>query len=263
MNHGDSITLQNSSKAIASRFTTLADSDTNFGPKLARTMRLLGDAQVAVYLVDVKGLPTMGMTAADQVTGEYSTPAQEVMASRNQQVVENSFARDYMNNLAEATGGHAFTGSNDLSWAIDKSMEDGSHYYTLAYVPTNGENDGLYRGIHVTMPDSALKLAYRRGYFATEEPETSSDESAKLLLAAMPPGMPPATAILMKAQVLPPDGSRKATQINYAVEPNSVQFKGTPDQAKHITLDFLAVAWNSEGRVALQRFRHTGCNPKA
>ena len=94
MNHGDSMTLQNSSKAIASRFSTLADSDTNFGPKLARTMRLLGDAQVAVYLVDVKGLPTMGMTAADQVTGEYSTPAQEVMASRNQQVVENSFARD-------------------------------------------------------------------------------------------------------------------------------------------------------------------------
>ncbi|HVO61715.1 MAG TPA: VWA domain-containing protein [Terriglobales bacterium] len=250
MNHGDSMTLQNSSKAIASRFTTLADSDTNFGPKLARTMRLLGDAQVAVYLVDVKGLPTVGMTAADQVTGEYSTPAQEVIAGRNQQVTENWFARDNMNNLAEATGGRAFTGSNDLSWAIDKSMEDGAHYYTLAYVPTNNKNDGLYRGIEITTLESGLKLAYRRGYFATAEPETSKEDSARLLLAALQPGMPAATSIVMKVQVLPLDASGTTTQLNYAVDPKDVKFQEASDQAKHIMLDFMAVAWDGNGQVA-------------
>lgn len=240
--HSDGMTLQNLSQG-------LSDSGTNLGPKVARTMRLLADAQVAVYLVDVKGLPTVGLTAADLTDGVVDK-SQMVRDARNQQVMSNWYARDTMNNLAEATGGRAFTGSNDLSWGIDKSMEDGAHYYTLAYVPTNKKSDGLYRDIHVTTNDSSLKLAYRRGYFATEERATTSDESAKLLLAAMPPGMPPATSVLMKAQVLPPDASRKATQINYAVEPNSVQFKETPDQAKQITLDFLAVAWDSEGRVA-------------
>jgi hypothetical protein len=250
MSHGDSTTLQNSSKAIASRFTTLADSDTNFGPKLARTMRLLADAQVAMYLVDVKGLPTVGLTAADQVTGSHSIPTTEVISSRNDQVTENSFSRDYMNNLAEATGGRAFTGTNDLSWAIDKSMEDGAHYYTLAYVPTNSKDDGLYRSIQVTTLESGVKLAYRRGYFATAETATSSDESAKLLLAALQPGMPAATSIVMKAQVLPPDTSRRTIKLNYAVDPNDVKFQETAEQAKHIVLDFLAVAWDSDGKVA-------------
>ena len=250
MNHGDSMTLQNSSKAIASRFTTLADSNTNFGPKLARTIRLLADAQVAVYMVDVKGLPTVGLTAADQVTGSHSIPTTEVISSRNEQVTENWFARDNMNNLAEATGGRAFTGTNDLSWAIDKSMEDGSHYYTLAYVPTNHKDDGLYRSIQVTTPENGVKLAYRRGYFATAESATSSDESAKLLLAALQPGMPAATSVVIRAQVVAPDAARKTTQINYAVDPNNVKFQETPEQAKHIVLDFLAVAWDSDGKVA-------------
>ncbi len=250
MNHGDSMTLQNSSKAIASRFTTLADSDTNFGPKLARTMRLLEDAQVAVYLIDVKGLPTVGLTAADQVTGSHSISMTEVTSSRNDQVTENSFSRDNMNNLAEATGGRAFTGTNDLSWAINASMEEGAHYYTLAYVPSNTKNDGLYRKIKVNTQKSGLQLAYRRGYFATQDSTTSGDESAKLLMAALPPGMPPATAVLMEAHVLPPGASRLTTQINYAIEPNSVQFKETPDQGKHFTLDFMAIAWDSDGRVA-------------
>jgi len=227
----------------------MADSGSNFGPKLARTMRLLADSQVSVYLVDVKGLPTVGLTAADQADGVVDK-SQVVRDARNQQVISNSYSKDTMNNLAEATGGRAFTGTNDLSWAINAGMEEGAHYYTLAYIPTNKKSDGLYRDIHVTTNDSSLKLAYRRGYFATEERATTSDESAILLLAAMPPGMPPATSVLMKAQVLPPDASRQTTQINYAVEPNSVQFKETPDQARHITLDFMAVAWDSDGRVA-------------
>jgi VWFA-related protein len=250
MYHGDSMTLQNFSRSIAQSFTTLADSGTNFGPRLARTMRLLADAQVSAYLVDVKGLATVGLTAADQVAGGRDVATPEVINTRNEQVTGNWFGRDTMNNLAEATGGHAFTGTNDLSWAIDKSMEEGAHYYTLAYVPTDTKNDGLYRSIQVSTPMSGLQLAYRRGYFATEESETSNEEAARLIMAALRPGMPQATSILMKVQLLPPDGTRKTTQINYAVEPNDVKFQETPDQAKHIALDFMAIAWDDNGEVA-------------
>jgi hypothetical protein len=70
------------------------------------------------------------------------------------------------------------------------------------------------------------------------------------LLAALQPGMPAATSIVMKAQVLAPGASGKTTQINYAVDPNDVKFQETPDEAKHITLDFMAGAWDSDGKVA-------------
>jgi len=95
-----------------------------------------------------------------------------------------------------------------------------------------------------------LELTYRRGYFATDNLAPTGDEAAKLLNAALQPGMPPATAALMRAQVLEPDAARKTTRIAYAVETGDVQLVGTPDRFKHFTLDFMAIAWDSNGRVA-------------
>ena len=43
--------------------------------------------------------------------------------------------RSTMKQVAEQTGGEAFLGTNDLKRAMQRSMEDGSTYYTLAYTP--------------------------------------------------------------------------------------------------------------------------------
>ncbi len=40
-----------------------------------------------------------------------------------------------MKQIAEQTGGEAFVGTNDLKLAMQRSMDDGSTYYTLAYTP--------------------------------------------------------------------------------------------------------------------------------
>ena len=130
--HGDSMTLQNFSQSVSQSFSTMADSGSNLGPKLARTMRLLADSQVSVYLVDVQGLPTVGLTAADQAVGAGDNSTQVVRDSRSQQVTANWSSRDTINSLAEATGARTFTGTNDLSRANNASMEEGAHYYTLA-----------------------------------------------------------------------------------------------------------------------------------
>jgi hypothetical protein len=95
-----------------------------------------------------------------------------------------------------------------------------------------------------------VELTYRRGYFASDGAAPTGDEAAKVLAAALQPGMPPATSILMKVRVQPPDASHKTTRVDYAVESSDVQFVETPDHMKHFTLDFMAVAWDSEGRVA-------------
>ena len=218
--------------------------------EVARTASVLADCQIAIYPVDVKGLPTVGLTAQDAAQGAGDGTSTIVRDAHQDQTMGIWNSRDSMKNLASETGGRAFYGTNDLTTAIDESMEQGSHYYTLAYVPTNTKSDGLYRNIKVTTERSGLELAYRRGYFATEDSAPTGDEAAKLLVAALQPGMPPATSILMKVRVQPPDASHKTTRIDYAVQTDDVQIQETPDHFKHLTLDFMAVAWDNQGRVS-------------
>jgi VWFA-related protein len=220
------------------------------GRILEGASNVLADSQIAIYPVDIKGLATIGLTNADVAQGAGDMSSTIVRDARQEQLTNLWDSRGAMRNLATETGGRAFVGSNDLASAIDQSMKEGLHYYTLAYVPTNRKSDGLYRKIKVTSERHGLELAYRRGYFATQESETTSDESTKVLMTALTPGMPPATAVLMKARVLAPDTSREKTQINYAIQADSVQIREAPDQVKHMTLDFLAIARDSEGRIA-------------
>ena len=49
--------------------------------------------------------------------------------------------------------------------AMAKAIDEGSHYYALAYAPTNNKTDGRYRRIEVKLPNNAgYKISYRRGY---------------------------------------------------------------------------------------------------
>jgi hypothetical protein len=54
----------------------------------------------------------------------------------------------------------------------------------------------------------------------------------------------------MKVRVQPPDAAHKATRVDYVVETGDVQIQEFPDHVKRFTLDFMTVAWDSEGRVA-------------
>ena len=67
-----------------------------------------------------------------------------------------------MKNIAQQTGGEAFVNTNDLKRVINRSLEDGSTYYTLAYTPPK-EDEGGYHKVVVQVPNKSWKLAYRRG----------------------------------------------------------------------------------------------------
>ena len=74
--------------------------------------------------------------------------------------------RTTMKTIAEQTGGEAFVNTNDLRRVINRSLDDGSTYYTLAYTPPKDDAGGGYHRVVVKVPNKSLKLAYRRGYYS-------------------------------------------------------------------------------------------------
>ena len=68
-----------------------------------------------------------------------------------------------MEALAEDSGGKAFYDTNGLKEALARAIEYGSHYYTLAYMPTDKRMDGKYRRIQLKLSGGDYKVAYRRG----------------------------------------------------------------------------------------------------
>ena len=70
----------------------------------------------------------------------FMTPFTNEHAARSDKIMA-------MEQLAADTGGKAFYNTNDLNAAMMHAIENGSHYYTLVYTPTNKKMDGSYRRI--------------------------------------------------------------------------------------------------------------------
>ena len=78
--------------------------------------------------------------------------------------------------LAKATGGEAFLPKTlmEVVPLCERIARDIRHQYTLAYVPTNQRQDGLYRGIQVKAGATGggrLLVRTRPGYYAPLKPD--------------------------------------------------------------------------------------------
>ena len=211
-----------------------------FSSEVRETAALLAASQVAVYPVDVGGL-SLQRAVLDPSLGSASGSSLPLGENTDQ------FAMD---DLARETGGKSFYGSNALDDALLMGLRHGSDYYTLAYAPENHNWNGQYRKIEVKTGLKGAKLTFRRGYYANEEKGFTGDEAAKALATAMQPMSPASTMLLIKAQVLPPDGEHKTVRIDYAVNTEDISFTDVADQKKHAAVDFMSVARDADFKVA-------------
>jgi VWFA-related protein len=166
------------------------------------TVNLLTQAKVALYPISAQGIfndPTMNPDSGGLSIGDDSgkTPQQQD-AVRGANVAA-------MEQLAYDTGGQASHTTNDLSKAMTRAVQNGAHYYTLVYTPTNEKMDGKFRHIEIKLNQGKVQLDYRRGYYAdtqsTPAPTTASDPLTPLLAR----GLPSSTQIVYRVRVLPAD----------------------------------------------------------
>jgi VWFA-related protein len=244
--------------------------------ELRETSDLLTAARVAVYPVDARGIMTQ--TSADAsykpapnvAFGRANLPVAAKDDSTLQKHTESEHAS--MERIADATGGKAYTNTNDLKKAVEKAVENGSSYYTIGYVPPTNPSDGQFRRIQIRLESGGYALAYRKGYYAVpaNQIDAGNRGATSLLAAAALHGAPPATQVLFKARVLDatdpslkgiklpegPAGEMAATLkepvrryiAEVTVDPSSIAFDTLPDDQRKVNLEFAMVGFDAAGK---------------
>ena len=116
-----------------------------------------------------------GSSPTIDLRGTYDTLEAERIAlypvdARGLTIEPGSFAdRSRMEEIAEATGGHAFYNTNGLAEAAAAVVGYDGDFYTLSYTPANFVENNKWHRIKVTVDGKHLHLSYRRGYFADDE----------------------------------------------------------------------------------------------
>lgn len=216
---------------------------------------VLATARIALYPIDVRGLrvggPAIGV-GADAGRSMVDPANHDAFNHTLSSQSEVRFGeRSSMLDLAEQTGGRLFI-DNDVRGAIGRSIEDGSNYYTLAYTPEKNNEDKAFRGVEIKLHHGSAILAYRHGYYPTPSSDSLQQSGAHLLAAAMQPGLPQSTMLLVTARVLAPDAASKAVRIDYNIDLSGLDFRDTVDNRKRAILECMAVALDGNGKVAGQ-----------
>jgi VWFA-related protein len=220
-------------------FNTLLDPQGNGAADMARihhimdTYELFTAEQIAVSPIDTKGVYYL-------------------------RTLQQKLERMEGEKIAEDTGGEAFYENNDLKTLIDHAVHDGSHYYTLSYIPPRQEEDGHYHTIKVETTRPGLHLVYRAGYNSEDPPQLPQYSGADLLTAAMQGNAPVATQLLFDVQATPSAQPAKAPSTDKATIPYDVLYllpqsqialAEGPDGTHRGSLEFHATAYDIYGRI--------------
>ena len=246
---------------------------------VAKAANMLAAAQIAIYPIAAEGVAVdphydlsgplppkiAGIKVEQQMTQAQVGDLQGGQTSRN----VNHAAMDV---LAWETGGEAYYNTNGFNEALDHVLENGTHYYTLTYSPTNRKMDGQYRRIEVKLTAGKYRLAYRRGYYATDiqtKPATPAQPKGDPLRPLMDHGTPDSTEIFYTMRVVPASvqpanlqpgkssgragdnenlkGAITRYTVTFTLSPEHLTLDPSPDGVRHGNVEATLLAYDRDG----------------
>ncbi len=156
-------------------------------------------ANVNVYSLDVCGIRVPPPANARQPT---CVPGLEV---------------DYVQTLAENTGGRAVINTNEFTQGIQAIFDENASYYLLGFQPSNASQDGKFRRLDVRVNRPGLDVRTRSGYDA-QRPDAArrQAEAAKSPLGAALAGLVPKSDLPLRMVAVPfalPNRSESAVAV--------------------------------------------------
>lgn len=239
------------------RLFTQGPSGPESDDRLRETLRRLVDAanraSVVVYTMDVRGLETLGLTAADDTSGRNAQQIQQAMNDRRDELAETQDGLIY---LARETGGTSVVNNNDFNQGIERMLNDQKGYYLIGYEPDSETFDPKTRRFNklfVNVKRKDLRVRYRSGFFGIED---------RQLAAAAPAAISPAQQ-LVRALTSPFNAGGIDVRFNALfgseakvgayvrslmyIKTEDLTFTDTPDGQKKTVFDVIAMSFGENG----------------
>jgi len=270
-------------QSTAGDTSTLANGGCPYDERMKKTVAMLASARVSIYPIDARGLTTHTLYSAESpaLSLQPATVSSSKMAvqapfaavigaqadSLNQDLKDNGLNIADEDELAKATGGKATFGSNNFLGAITSDIDNGSRYYTIAYIPANHSEVGKERKIEVKSVSGSYKLAYRRSYFEDTPKELREYEAAPgsdPLRPMMDRGMPDFTELRYRMKVAPaahqpePEDDRAGDNatlkapftrytISFSLSTEGLTLEAGPDGVRRGNIEVALVAYSQAG----------------
>jgi VWFA-related protein len=215
---------------------------------------LANRASVVIYTIDTRGLQTLGLTAADNVSRLDAEQVRTRLEERSSDFFES---QDGLSYLAHETGGFFIHNSNDPGDGIRRVLDDSKGYYLLGYVPDASTFKSDPRGtrfhkisVRVTRP--GLHVRSRTGFFGVTDPEArpAPRTRAEQMLHALnsPFG---STGIHLRLTSLFGNDAKAGPMVRSLlhIDCSDLTFSDEPDGWHKTVVDVLALTYADNGRV--------------
>jgi len=244
-----------------------------------KTMTMLAGARVSVYPIDAVGVAAPFADIGGPIAPAPTAMASSVPTSDTTGSALGGAGFEYINReiWAEQTGGKAYHG-NDMKSELADSIDNGSRYYTLAYVPSNTKELGRERKIEVKVPSGKYTLSYRRSYFEQTLKEQKAAESAPAtdpLRPLMDRGMPNFSELHYRIKVVPAiDQPTAATPhagdnadlkppftrytIGFSLNTDGLNLVPDPDGVRRKPIEVAMLAYSQSGQLLNWQVRTIG-----
>jgi VWFA-related protein len=191
-----------------------------FGKEQQRMDKLLQNARVAVFPIDLSGV-------------------------RIKQPGLFEYARiDALQDFAEQTGGVLRENNNDIGMILHEEFNRSRDFYTLTYTPSGKNWNGQLRKISLAVKQRGYQLAYRQGYYATDvalKTPTLDDFNQALSHDAEQ-----INDVVFSVHAKKDAGN---VVLDYAIDPHSLQFDTAADGHHNANVECVVTEYDAEGKL--------------
>jgi VWFA-related protein len=211
------------------------------------TWRLMNNSNFAVYPLDLRGLVTTNITAADHVNVNARNPGRPM----ERRIAREMDTVSTFGTFADMTGGRAYYNTNDLARSFKLATQDSASYYLLAYyVDTNAarEKGTNWRKLKVKVDVSGVDVRARSGYFMNKATDATLKDEIDLALSSPLDftGLPVTVRWIDRGSEAQGDAQagRKKVKFEVILPPDAAAIDGSDNNA--VSLKIVASARSSD-----------------
>ena len=221
---------------------------------LRRLTDLANRASVVIYTMDARGLQTLGLTAADNVSDLSPDQVEDRLEDRRSGFFES---QEGLNYIARQTGGFPIRNTNDLSAGIQRVLDDQKGYYLIGYRPEDSTFEAAtgrrkFHKITLKLKRPGLKHRTRTGFYGVTDEEArpaSLTREQQLGRALTSPFNTGGVEVRLTSVYTNNAKAGSFVRSMFHVEGRDLVFTDEPDGWHKATIDVVAVTFGDNGRV--------------